>query len=460
LYINIKSGYAILSVDEAHDDRLIYDLLIGQGITGIISESTQYIVIDDFGTPKIIPLDSFHNEIEPFDPRDDGYASKLRSFFVNNGSRFFFIPLEENHVSANLEKKITLALEDTPFSLTLPGQGKSYLNIFHFLLAAALIAALYFSRSRRHFILLTPLLFSIGWAGFPAMILAAIYAGMWELIREPQKELIAAYYYRKNIWEQLKPFMLNFALFFLLLIFLLVLPGIGLFRPITVFLMTFCFIIICVLYISLETARLRKNRHIPFTPVSLIPKKLRSFSLFPLFIPFGLVSICALLIPYDNSMKHNTLEYFDTRFTISPNDYYGHLSFQRGFSYRPLSHGSSIESVDNITEGAYNRYYLGDDGLIAGVVAYASSGFGNWALEPSFPLEKLMGYLLNYYDPMEMVMDQNYEPKTEGLPAEWIFTAALLLLGILDMLLYTAKPGLKHKSSKRVLEFRDKRMAA
>ncbi|MCL2473083.1 MAG: hypothetical protein FWF26_05325, partial [Treponema sp.] len=89
-----SEGFAVLSLDESQNDREIQELLYSKGIKDFFSESTQVVPVDDFGSLKMVPLDSFRNEIEKFDPRDDGYAQKLSSFFVRDGKRFFFLPLD------------------------------------------------------------------------------------------------------------------------------------------------------------------------------------------------------------------------------------------------------------------------------------------------------------------------------------------------------------------------------
>jgi len=89
-----NDGYAILVVDESEDEQGIREMFTLGGLGEVISESSQFVSIDDFGSFKQIPLISFYDEIEPFDPRNDGYAEKLHSFFVNNGKCYFFTLLE------------------------------------------------------------------------------------------------------------------------------------------------------------------------------------------------------------------------------------------------------------------------------------------------------------------------------------------------------------------------------
>ena len=133
-------GYAVLRVDAALPDREISERLaasINNYISiDFVSESTQWVFLNDFDTILSIPLDEYQERLaasalQP-DPRDDGYAARLHSFFVRNGQRLFFIPfmrpslLEEFNTvwvqrtrsgNANLEAAIATGLNGIPFSI-------------------------------------------------------------------------------------------------------------------------------------------------------------------------------------------------------------------------------------------------------------------------------------------------------------------------------------------------------
>jgi hypothetical protein len=133
-------GYAVLRVDAALSDRVISDRLaasIDNYISiGFVSESTQWVFLNDFDTILAIPLDEYQERLAASalrpDPRDDGYAARLHSFFVRNDQRLFFIPfarpslLEELDTvwvhktrsgSAKLEASIAKGLDNIPFSI-------------------------------------------------------------------------------------------------------------------------------------------------------------------------------------------------------------------------------------------------------------------------------------------------------------------------------------------------------
>jgi len=111
-----KLIYAVLVCSESVPDREICQSLEDQGFSGLVSESGQWVLLDSFSGIEQIPLDEYHGRILSFDPRNDGYAEKLRSLFVQDGKRFVYIRLGSDAPS-QIEKKIISALGDTPHSL-------------------------------------------------------------------------------------------------------------------------------------------------------------------------------------------------------------------------------------------------------------------------------------------------------------------------------------------------------
>ena len=429
--------FTILVVDEFEDDKKISEALNLGGIKGVISESTQYVPIDNFGTIRMVPLISFRNEIEYFDPRDDGYAARLRSFFVHNGRRFFFIPLEGN--TPYLRSKITTILGGIPFSLIVFGQERVFFWYFILITIACLIS-LVFSKSKRHYIFLFPVLISVAWGAIPGIILAAILTGILELLREPVKEIFSSSLYRvsradyagkgfRGFLKKLKPFRLNVVLF---VIFLVSLPALSIFAYLSpILLVASCALFFLLFFLSykLDTHRFFENQHIPFTPVYLQPLKVKTFFLSPLLIPFGLVSILAIFIPSHDPRAQEKPLYLDSSFFISSEEYYQHLAFQQFFSFRPL--GRQGDDQRPLNHESFFIYYLGEDGLIAGSKSYE---FSVKTEGLSFPLEKLMDFLVRYYKPMEELTDNNVPFNPAPMPGDWILTVAILTFCLMDLL--------------------------
>ena len=463
-----SSAFAVLVFDESLPDRQIQDALALGGIGGIISESSQTLVFDNFGSLKTISLDIYENEIPAFDPRNDGYAAKLKNFFIHDGKRFFFLPLKDGSLFNinKLKKQLVSALPNTPFALEIPGNNSSLL--WHFLLLfAASGCAFCFSRQKRLYALVLPLLLAFG-AVFQknsaaAFIFAAFLSGIWELLREPLRELLRpAYGFHdhsavKMKGGRLKPFALNIMLvvvflllytaYFLTMEFPLILLAAGL-----------CpFLFVCFFSFKIEAAREKKLKHALFCPIPLLPFKARTFSLFPHLLPFCAGAVLVMFLPQSlpgissfNSYPIQEAFYPESGRLINAEDYYRHINFQKSFSFRPL-----YEEFAFSNEG-YENYYLGDDGLIAGSSGYSIQDDTDIA---PFPLEKLMDFLSNYgklNSNRSGVLIQMYDESPVQMFKEWIFVIIVLTVTMLDLL----RPHVRVTKAKKTHILRDRRAAA
>jgi len=144
-YEEFRSGYAVLITDDSIDDAVILSRLeSGDIIFGgsPISESSQWVLLDEFDSIKKVPLDQFSSRIFPFDPRNDGYAGKLRDVFVRDGKRFVYVPLFAGNWKANfLNKKFNELMGDIPFSVEYYGISRP-LALFFIVYAAASVSFL------------------------------------------------------------------------------------------------------------------------------------------------------------------------------------------------------------------------------------------------------------------------------------------------------------------------------
>ena len=477
-------GCVILSVDESQNDRHVREILAGAG--DFISESSMEIPVDDFGVLKMIPLDSFRDEVEPYDPRDNGYAAKLQSFFVHDGERFFFLPLDDvsGGLSAfrisKLRKQVASLLEGVPFTFTVFGQGSAPF-LYFILLAAACIGALYFSHTPRLFAFELPVLLAFGWCGPSAFVLAAILSGIWELCREPLIELSAARRYKRGykdyagaglrgLWERLKPFKINCLLVLLLLLIYTVYSVTGKLSPLPVIAGCLCFFLLYFFSLKADAGRVRKSRHVPFTPVPLFPYRTRTFSLSPLLLPFAVVSVFALALslvfPGGNfGLRRQDAPPIDPAYLVSSEDHNRYFAFQNSFSYTSMDHWSN--DGEGLNQEGYLRYYLGADGLIAGGTDYARRSDAESSLPgrrlagngetvaPPFPLEKLMGFLLHYQ------ISSGAKPATGSIfnLRDWISVIIILTASTFNFI----RPGIRPlmgRKKRKLPAFRDKRIAA
>ena len=469
---NPGESYAVLVVDEKENDRLIREALADIG--DFISESSQEILIDDFGSAKMIPLDSYNDEIEASDPRNDGYAEKLGAFFVHDGKRFFFLPLDARPGTAKLKKQIASALGDMPFSLTILGQ-RNFGFLFFIIFALSCGGALYLSNSRRLFIYIVPVLLAVGLAvglaiglafgrgALSAFVLTALLAGLWELLREPSGELsVASNYAGSGIrggLERLKPFRLNLILAFLFIVFYTVYSVTqGLF-PIPAALGLFGFFLFYFLAFRAKAKRIKKTNHILFIPVLLPPYKVRTFSLVPLLLPFGAGALLMLFLPvflqatragYSHSGDKDNI--VDIRYLVNDGDYDKHISYQNSFSYRSLNDMPGELDSGVLMQENYLQYYLGKDGLIAGSSDYSGGGFENCP----FPLEKLMDFLVNYYETKAPVHGYGAPDHAPVGQKELLSVAVIMAVCLLDFI--RPRPG--NRKKKKENEYVDKRIAA
>jgi hypothetical protein len=113
----VSAAWAAVTVDQALPDRETAEALSPLG-EGIISESAQWVFLDNFGSLELVNLEELPGRLENFDPRRDPYAEKLHDFFVRDGMRYFFIPLNKSlspWAMRSFEKEIAACLPGIPF---------------------------------------------------------------------------------------------------------------------------------------------------------------------------------------------------------------------------------------------------------------------------------------------------------------------------------------------------------
>jgi hypothetical protein len=489
-YMSDESGeaYAVLVTDESFPDRQIREYLAGLGLRDIISESSTEAAVDDFGVLRMIPLDSFHDEIEDFDPRNDGFAAKLRAFFVRDGKRFLFVPLSDTpynafygaaYGAAKLKKQLAL-LRGPTVSVTVLEKRKPFLWYFA-VFAAACTAAFGLARSRRLFVFQMPVLLAFGRGGLSAFVPAAILAGIWELLREPLRELAASRGYDRKafdyagkglggIRERLRPFRANTLLVLAFLVLLPVFSVIAGLPPVPVAAGCAFFFLICFLSYRVEAERAIKTRHVMFTPVLMFPVKARTFSLAPFLLPFCAGAALALFIPlflpeYSSSRDSDSIT--GAGRVVSREDIERHIAFQRSFSYRSLNRERGSGETGDGKIDDYLRYYLGEDGLIRDAAGYSAGGNGaggnGEGMAPFLRLERLTDFLLKYNDSARGVSagktpGQNAPAVGSALRGKEVLITAAVLLTACALRFFRVGTGRTRK--KKTPAAGDKRIAA
>ena len=400
-----RSAYAAVITSDEIPDRKIRDLLSADKLgDSAISESSLWFFLDDFGIIKKIPLTQYKDRLLSFDPRNDGYAEKLHSFFARNGKRLVFIPLRQGGKSLHfnrLEKRISALLEGIPFSLECLSLLKPF-GFFLILFSSASLALFCFRAipslpHLSHFCLFfcLPAMCPFTFFGAWGFVLIVTLLGMAISLMEPLQEFFTLLRYRRHekplylkvnrdrlINDAVKLYKTHcmlagiFALlFFTLSIFSQI--------PALYCLLVFVFFVgIFVLSLQTQVLRGESYGHIRFSPVSIQrPVINRAFLFF--LLPYIAAFAVALFSTPDKKPYHDDSNLFAMQGElITEEEYLAHAAFQWGFSYRPLK---------GRAEGRYLEFALGNDGLIDSVpIEIRKPEPGEL---PPFPLKVLMNFL-------------------------------------------------------------------
>jgi hypothetical protein len=396
-------GFYVLAVHEDVPDRQVGDMLKDEGFSSFYSESEALLFYDDFGRPKTFFLDQFQGKLESFDPRNDGYAESLRSFFVQRGSRYFFIH-DESARPRQVEKLFAAAFESVPYTLDFLFTGRNIFIwfIFQFI---ALVAALFVFRDKILFVPAIPVILGFAWGALSGLIISCVLVGLWELLREPLGELFSHKPYG-SLKRRLKPYMafVFWAIFYAVLYgFLISMVNIP---PIPAWTGFFCFVLIEILAFA-EAKKIKQKRNF-FTPVKILPlaPKKRAFSV-SMAAFASIVLLAAILSPVFSPFFFRENANGDEYLANLPTalEYQKHMVYQSAFSFLPLGADA----------GAYISYYLGEDGLIAGA---GNTGAIGWEIPP-FPLERLTEFLIDYRGRPESMAPPDLK--------DWISMAIIIL---------------------------------
>jgi hypothetical protein len=392
-------GYAVLAVDASYPDRFIGDLLPSQapgGSAQYISESTQWVFLDDFGVLQRIPLDEYRDRVEIFDPRDDGYAEKLRSFFLRDGKRLFFIPFSGESLGKWLKKaawaditfsdtwinkkrinrikeSIAVSLKDTvrgdiPFSIEFFGHEKPL--VFYFLLFVLAVAITLVLVEKPWFlVVLLPVLGALVLTGPPGFVICTALIALSRVLIEPIREVLVFCRYRhcrQGLTGPGNPMKgldlltnlssdwiipLGRVILLLGILGICTIPGMQRIPPggmmdiprgksmlilgAAGFLCGFC-ILGFILWIKSNQGK--PQEHIRFRQVRIMAPANQGI-INRTFIPFALVSLMSIYIPQMIEgiyAYHNPELIADHRYLIDPAEYEKHAAFQASFSFIPL----------------------------------------------------------------------------------------------------------------------------
>jgi hypothetical protein len=392
-YEEFRGGYVVLAVDETIEDGIILSLLDGAAEYfggSPVSESTQWVMLDEFGFLQRIPLDKYSFRLFSFDPRNDGYAEKIRNVFVHGGKRFFYIPLDAGKWnSVLLDNQFNYLLEGIPFSVEYYGIGKPLYPFFAVYAAASicfLIICYAKRKTWRRTLLIVPLLpvfSSLAFFSVPGIACAALLLGFFFLFREPLTDFIILLGMKtKNnklfYNEIIKPYRMNIPL---LLLFATALSVLIYFSQFNLLFLTAVFTAaLLTFFLSSKTLSVMSGNRRRFNPVLIIRNRLPDFSFSILMMPFAAAAfVSVLFFPYISGSYISNGQ-FDT--IIDEQDYYAHLMYQASFSTMQL--GTSILDFPD--------FLYDEDGLPSVRKISGISELINIKDFPPFPLKNLMAF--------------------------------------------------------------------
>jgi hypothetical protein len=429
-----RSGYALLTLDSSVNDRDVVGLLAGENgkFRGpLYSESSQWVMLDEFGSLARIPLDEYGERLYPFDPRNDGYAEKLKNFFVYNGDRFIFIPMQPYN-SAALFRDFDSVLPGIPYSIDYLGFGRSvklYFILFFVSVVLLFILCRLQKKARLPFVFFIPSIFVLAvysYYGPWGFTLAAIAIALSAQLREPVFE-ICAVLRAKNIENKEKPGRIkrdvlkpNLVIFLETPFFILAVGLIIHYTGLRGWFVSVVFLLhLLVFALSCWSLSFSGVEHRRFRPLLIVKRRFPDMSFSLYMIPFAIAAVFSIFIspgiPAQYSSNTSLLLSSFAERTVTADDYQKHIDFQASFSLRSLNGGNSL----------YASYFIDDDGLLS-----PAGGTGEKINEdfPSFPLQRLMDFVTGLDAPVSDSVFQKEEYEYMALPVLFIFIIPALIL--------------------------------
>ena len=438
-----RGGYAVISSDASIEDRTLKALLLSpedekkkSNFAGApVGESSQWALLDQFDSLEAIPLEKYDAKVSAFDPRNDGYAAKLKNVFVRDGRRYVYIPLKAgNWTPASMDRQFKNLLGDIPFSVEYYGIGKP--GGFFFLVFAAasllfLIVCFVKKNSRPcalSMVVVLPLLSSLAFSGVAGLALCALFLGFFAMLYEPVNELNTLFasktkgqrlkYFYKDIIEPYKPY------WYFAVVFAAAIAVVAAVSRIKFFFILPVSLALCAVYfLSIKTLSLFSGSRRRFTPVLILRRRSVDFSFSAYMLPFAAAALLAMII----SPRLSGASVSDAKFDhiISEQDYYDHLNFQYSFSMRQLGGAG---------DASYHSYFIDESGLPSVDTRRSGEILLDVDKFPAFPLKHLMDFLSSV----------NSGTKTStgaagGSAAVDIFSCLILLLFILPGLFFKGK---------------------
>ena len=425
-YEEFRGGYAVLTTDASIADREIRSLLESSEYFfggSPVSESSQWVLLDEFDSIKRIPLDQYSSRIFSFDPRNDGYAGKLRDVFVKDNKRFLYIPLVAgNWNSSLLDKKFNELLGDIPFSVEYYGIGRP-LTLFFVVYAAAcacLLLMCYLKRKTHRSIVniipMIPVLSSLCFFGAAGIGAAAVLFALFIMLKEPLNELINPPPLRektlkfKTIYREVISPYRYYWLF--LPVFAGALAVLVIFSQLhLLFLLAVSAASFAVFFFSLKIVTFCGVEHRKFNPLVIVRQRFPEF-IFPGYIlPFAAGAVFTIFFMPFMSGSFDYNKKFDI--FVTEQYYYEHIAYQVSFSTHQMGTFSA----------AFPDFYIDKDGLPSMDIGKVTQSvrIGDY---PPFPLRHLMEFFNNVNNGVKT----DTTGGSAGVSQKWSLLVLLLFL--------------------------------
>ena len=383
-----EGGYAVVVLDESADEADALSRLEARGIRNIRAASREMAYLNDFSALIEVPLDGYFERVEPYDPRNDGYAEKARAVFLSGGKRRLFIPLAE--FGAQPRDELASALGGLDWTAAFQSYRRSaLLSMIVFALSALMLLLLAKKIARlggdsflpAYALCLLPSFALFAWAGSAALGASAALLALFQLLRAPVQRFLTGLRFESGALLEADSLSAlfkgkQFSLFLaellpeaknigaLVVLYFLICAAARLPPAYTVFaLFAFCLAFTACAAAESRRGRLKKHVRFIFVPIRSSYYGAKKFPTLPL--PFLAAALAALaleaLFP-QRAAESVPLDFQDRAApTLTAADFERHLAFQRAFSYRKLGGGEDDED----TAESYFRYPLGANSLIA-----------------------------------------------------------------------------------------------
>jgi len=459
-YEEYKGGYAMLSTDVSVDDKTLCALLNDADFFGgePVSESSQIVMLDNFDALEAVPLDKYFSRINSFDPRNDGYAGKLREIFIKDDKRIVYVPLKAGKWDpAVIDQKFASLLGDIPFAAGYFAVGRPLSLFFAAYAAASVCLLVIFCVNRKAhrgaFITaaLIPVFFPLAFFGASGIGCAALLTALFIFLREPLNDIFmlrksfSREKQKKLSWEIkrkiiYREIIVPYGFYVLLLpVFAAAFAVLIEFSQLKLFFVLLAFASALLVFLfSLIILSIENGKHKKFAPVMIkkhsqpnlafsvymLPMTLAAFAVF--FTAPSMPGVFMSDIKFDNF--------------ITEQDYYSHLAFQSSFSMRQLDLSNSyITSPPERFHAVKPSFFYDTDGLPSLKIT-ASSQTVNLHDYPPFPLNDLMEFFHNVN--MNNKIDSG---ASHGIGDEKIPLSVLVFFMLFGLLIKTINDNLQKR---------------